>query len=161
MGRNISTPVWNGEDLIFCSAAYDSGSRVVRLARQDGKTVPRELWFSRRMKLHFGNAVVAGDTVYASSGDAGPAFLMAVDLTTGQTLWRDRRFKKASCLLAGEKLIILDEDGQLALGTPTRQRLTVRSTCQVTKRQSWTPPTLVGTTLYVRDRTHIMALDLS
>jgi hypothetical protein len=26
---------------------------------------------------------------------------------------------------------------------------------------AWTPPTLVGTTLYVRDRRNIMALDLA
>jgi hypothetical protein len=29
------------------------------------------------------------------------------------------------------------------------------------RRNSWTVPTLVGTTLYVRDRHQIMALDLS
>jgi hypothetical protein len=72
----------------------------------------------------------------------------------------DRGFSKATCVYADGKLIILDEDGQLALATVTPERLTVHSKCKITERLSWTHPTLVGTTLYVRDRKHIMALDL-
>jgi hypothetical protein len=37
----------------------------------------------------------------------------------------------------------------------------VHSQCKITERISWTVPTLVGKTLYVRDRKHIMALDLA
>ncbi len=49
VGRNISTPVWNGEDLLFCSTAYASGARVVRLTHLEGRTVPEEVWFNRHL----------------------------------------------------------------------------------------------------------------
>ncbi|MEK6675874.1 MAG: PQQ-binding-like beta-propeller repeat protein [Planctomycetota bacterium] len=159
-GANLSNPLWAGDDLIFVSAAYDSGSRVVRLTQKDGKTVPEELWYSKKMRIHHANAVRIGDYLYGSSGDFGPAFFMGVNAKTGEIAWRDRNFAKSTCILAGGKVIILDEDGQLALATPTEKGLTIHSKCEVLKRTAWAAPTLAGKTLYVRDRKNIMALDL-
>ncbi|MBI4718067.1 MAG: PQQ-like beta-propeller repeat protein [Planctomycetes bacterium] len=160
-GANLSTPVWDGQDTLFCSAAYDSGSRAVRLVRKEGKTVPEELWFSKKVRIHHGNAVHIGDHVYGSSGDFGPAFFFGVNLKTGELAWRERGFTKATCVAADGKVVILDEDGQLALATASPKGLTVLSKCQLLKRTSWAAPTLAGTTLYIRDRKSIMALDLS
>jgi hypothetical protein len=64
-------------------------------------------------------------------------------------------------LLAEGKLIILDEDGNLALATATPTEFKVISKVSVMKNLAWTAPTLVGTKLYLRDRHTIMALDLS
>ena len=160
-GANISTPIWNGEDLIFCSSAYDSGARVIKLTKKDGKIVPEQLWYSRKMRVHHGNVIRLGDYVYGSSGDSGPAFFMGMNLRTGKIAWRERGFKKATCVYADGKVILLDEDGQLALATVTPDSFTVHSRCKVTEPYSWAAPTLVGTKLYVRDRKHIMAFDLS
>jgi len=159
-GANLATPLWTGGDLLFCSSAYDSGSRVVKLSQKDDKTVAEQLWYSRKMRVHHGNAVQFGDVVYGSSGDFGPAFFMGVDLRTGDPVWRERGFKKATCVKSDDKLIILDEDGQLALASVNAEGMKVHSTCTVGERYAWAAPTLVGKTLYVRDRKHIMALDL-
>ncbi len=159
-GANFPTPLWNGNDLIFCSSAYDSGSRLIKLTKKDGKTVPEELWYSRKMRIHHANAVRIGDYVYGSSGDSGPAFFACMNLNTGKVVWRKRGFAKFTCVLADGKVIILDEDGQLALTTVSPEGLKVLSKCTITKRYSWAAPTLVGTTLFVRDRERIMALDL-
>jgi len=159
-GANLSSPLWNGKDTLFCSAAYDSGSRAVKLSKKDGKTVPEELWFSKKMRLHHGNAVPIGDYVYGSSGDFGPAFFMGMKLSTGEIAWRERGFSKSTCLLADGKLILLDEDGNLALATASPKEFKVLSKCKLTEKYSWAAPTLVGTKLYLRDRKVIMALDL-
>ena len=55
---------------------------------------------------------------------------------------------------------VLDHNGQLGLATVDREGLTVLSQCQLTEKWSFTAPTLVGQTLFVRDEKHIMALDL-
>ena len=159
-GANLSTPVFNGRDILFCSAAYDSGARAIRLSKKDGKTATEELWYSRKMRLHHGDAVILGDKVYGSSGDFGPAFFMAVHLESGKVAWRERGFKKATFVHADDKFIILDEDGQLALARESDGGLTIHSTCKITEPYSWAAPTLAGKTLYVRDRRNIMALDL-
>ena len=123
--------------------------------------MPEELWYSRKMRIHHANAVRIGDYVYGSSGDSGPAFFACMNLKTGKVAWRKRGFAKSTCVLADGKIIILDEGGQLALAIVSPEGLNVLSKCTITKRYSWAAPTLVGTTLYVRDRKRIMALDLS
>jgi len=63
-------------------------------------------------------------------------------------------------LYADGKLIVLDEDGNLGLATVSPQGLKVLSRAPVLEHLSWTPPTLAGTTLYVRDRKTIAAFAL-
>lgn len=159
-GANLATPLWNGKDTIFCSAAYDSGSRAVKLTKKDRKTVTEDLWFSKKMRLHHCNSVQIGDYVFGSSGDFGPAFYMGMKLATGDIAWRERGFSKATTILADGKLIILDEDGNLALAKATPESFKVLSKVKLTEKYSWAAPTLVGTKLYLRDRKVIMALDL-
>jgi hypothetical protein len=101
-----------------------------------------------------------GDRAFASSGDFGPAFMTAVDLKTGEVLWQDRTFARAQLLHADDKLIILDEDGRLWLAAPSPRGLNVLARAPILENLSWTPPTLVGTTLYARDRRNIVAVDL-
>jgi outer membrane protein assembly factor BamB len=160
-GVNISTPVWCAADhLLFLSAAYDGGTHVLQLAQAGGRTEAKELWFSNKMRVHFGNVLRIGDYFYGSSGDFGPSFLTAIHARTGQIAWQDRSFAKVSFLLADGKVILLDEDGNLGLVTLTAEGLKVLSRASVAKATSWTVPTLLGTTLYVRDRVNIMAFDL-
>ena len=148
-------------NLLFLSSAYSGGSRALQLSRQAGKTVVKQVWASSRMRIHFGSAVRIGDYIYGSSGDFGPAFLAAVDLKTGQTAWQDRSFSRASLLYADGKVILLDEDGTLALATVSPQGLKVLARAPVLTNNAWTPPTLAGTRLFIRDRKTIRALDLN
>ena len=158
---NMSTPLWAGDDLIVVSAAYGSGTRVIRLKRENRQTVPEELWYSRKMRIHHANPIRIGDHIYGSSGDFGPAFFMGMNVHTGEIAWRERGFAKATCVCGDGKVIMLDEDGQLALATVSPEGLNILSKCKVTEPLSWAAPTLVGSTLYIRDRQRIMALDLS
>jgi hypothetical protein len=112
------------------------------------------------MRVHFTNAIRVGEVIYGSSGDFGPAPFTAVNVKTGKVMWRNRTFPRASFLLADSSFIILDEDGQLLLATPTAEGLTIRAKTQLLSNQSWTVPTLVGTRLYLRDRKNIMAVEL-
>jgi outer membrane protein assembly factor BamB len=160
-GLNISTPVWSPADhLLFASAAYSSGSRALELRQAGGKTTVTEKWYTNRMRVHIGTVIRIGDYVYGSSGDFGPAFLTAVDMKTGKIAWQDRSFSRAQLLHADNKLILLDEDGNLGLADVSPGGLKVLARASVLQNLSWTPPTLAGTTLYVRDRKTIAAFNL-
>lgn len=159
-GANISTPVYAGDGILFMSSAYDLGSRVIQLEK-DGEIIkPKELWYNRKLRIHHGNAIVIGDAVYGSSGDFGPAFLMCLNLKTGESHWRERGIAKANLIAADGKLIVLDEAGQLVLIAATPDKFELIAKAQVLQRNAWTAPTLVGRTLYVRDRKNVIALDL-
>ena len=86
--------------------------------------------------------------------------IYAANNDTGAVLWQDRAFARAQLLYADGKLIVLDEDGTLGLATVSPQGLKVLARAQILEHLAWTPPTLVGTTLYVRDRRTIAAYDL-
>jgi outer membrane protein assembly factor BamB len=159
-GLNISTPVWGEGNLLFTSSAYNGGSRVIRLSRANGKTEVEELWSSNRLRLHFGNAMRLGNLILGSSGDFGPAFFIAVDVETGEEVFRERTFARSQMLLAGSKLVILDEGGDLAIASAGPDGLKVHARAPLLTENAWTPPTLLGTRLYVRDRKNILALEL-
>ena len=159
-GLNTSTPVWGNDNLLFVSSGYDGGSRVLKLTRAGDKTKVEELWANRLMRVHFTNAIRVGDAIYGSSGDFGPAPFTAVDVKTGNVLWRHRSFPRASFLFADGRFIILDEDGHLLLATATAEGLTVTSKAELLGTKSWTVPSLSGTRLYVRDRKNILAVEL-
>jgi outer membrane protein assembly factor BamB len=160
-GLNISVPVWGSDNLLFLSSAYSGGSRVIKLTQKAGKTTVEELWSHKRLRLHHGTAIRIGDYVYASSGDFGPSFLAGVNIKTGEIAFQDRSFPKTNLLYADGRLIILDEDGNLALATVSPEGLKVVSKVALMKNIAWTAPTLVGSKLYLRDRRTITALDLS
>ena len=157
---NISTPVAGEDGVVFMSAAYGGGSRGIKLAQEGGKTVAKELWYTKKMQIHHGNAIRIGDYVYGSSGSFGPAFFTAINAKTGEFAWKKRGISKATCLYADGKMIILDEDGTLYLTTVTPDYIEIHSKVQLCKKQAWTVPTLVGKTLFVRDRHTLRALDL-
>jgi hypothetical protein len=112
------------------------------------------------MRIHHGTMLRVGDLVFGSSGDFGPAPMTAVEIKTGNIVWQDRSFPKTNFVYADGKLILLDEDGNLALATLSQQGMKVISKAAVLENRAWTPPTLAGTKLYLRDRKNIVALDL-
>jgi hypothetical protein len=146
--------------VLFVSSAYNGGSRAIRMRRAGDRVTGEELWAHKQMRLHIGNAIVHRGTVYASNGDFGPVPFTAVDLATGKVLWRDRAFARAGLVLAGEHLLVLDEDGVLGLATPSPAGLTVHAKVDLFGTRVWTPPTLVGHTVLARDQQEIVALEL-
>lgn len=161
LGLNISTPVWLPGNRLFVSSAYGGGSRMIRLSRRDGRTSVEELWSNNRMRLHFGSALAVGNLIIGASGDFGPAFMVALNAETGAEVWRDRTFARAQLVNASGTLVIVDENGELAIASASDQGMRVHARKEILTSNAWTPPTLVDSTLYVRDRKDLLALDLS
>ena len=159
-GVNVAMPLWGPDSLLFVSSAYNGGSRVLKLTRTGGKVHVDELWANKRVRIHFGNAVRIGDRVYASNGDFGAAPFAAVDIKTGDMAWRDRSVSRSSLIAIGDRLLILDEDGNLVLARPGGEGLTILARAQVLSNRAWTAPALSGTRLFLRDRKEIVALEL-
>ena len=160
LGLNLSMPVWSTQQRLFISSAYNGGSRMIQLQSDRTGTTVQELWHTNRTRLHFSNAIEIGNLVIGSSGDFGPAFLTALNATTGEEVWRERSFARAHLLYADDVMILVDEDGELAIASVSADGIEVHARTALLEENAWTPPSLVGSTLYVRDRHEIMALDL-
>jgi len=159
-GLAVSTPVWAPGNLLFVASAYGTGARVLHLHQSGGKTTVDQLWQDPHLELHIGTAIQRDGYVYISRGYNGPVLMTAVELKTGKIMWQERGFAKAQLLWADGKLILADQDGTLALCRATPRKFEVLSKASVLQSIAWTPPTLVGTRLYLRDRKTIAAYDL-
>ena len=158
----IATPVWGADNLMFISAEYNAGAKGIELQRQGQQTIAKELWSSNRLRLHHGNAMRIGDAIYFSSGGKGSqAILSAIDARTGTIHWQERSIQKASFVWADQKLITLAQDGSLMIAYPSVKGFKIAAKSQLLTELAWTPPALVGTRLYLRDRRDMMAVDLS
>lgn len=154
---HTTTPFWNGRDLLVFAPDGSSGEgRAIKLAIENGMTVPRLAWANRKLNCSIYIGANIGDGLFVP----GDSRLCGFDLRDGKRAWVERGFDAASCVQADEKLFILDRNGQLTLAMPSIKGLNIRAQCQVSERDSLTSPILVGRTLFIRDRKNIMAFDV-
>jgi outer membrane protein assembly factor BamB len=144
---NISAPIWGEDHLMWVSTQPDGGTRVLRLERAGSRT--QVFWNALRLDHH----------VYASIGGQG-SILAGIDVRTGKISWRRRGFEKVNFVHVGDKTILLDANGELALAKLSPEGITILSQATIADGPTWTVPTLVGRFLYVRDKRTIRALDL-
>ncbi len=157
----VATPMWGPDNLLFVSSEYGGGAKMIELRRNGTQTTATELWSSNRLRLHHGNAMRVGGAIYFSSGGKGSqAILSAVDARSGTIHWQERSIEKATFVWADQKLIVLDQDGNLMIGHPSPQGFKISAKAPLLTNLSWTPPTLVGSRLYIRDRRTLMSVDL-
>jgi outer membrane protein assembly factor BamB len=160
-GISVATPVWCPGNLLFVSAEYGAGAKMIRLTRAGNQVKADVAWTSPRLRLHHGNAMCIDGALYFTNGGKGSqAILTAVDAASGNVHWQERSIEKATFVWADSKLITLDEDGVLMLANPSPKGFQVTAKAQLLTSLSWTPPVLVATRLYVRDRKSIMSLEL-
>jgi outer membrane protein assembly factor BamB len=158
--HTASSPLWSEDGLLFVSSAYNGGSRVVELRRAGGRTSAMELWAHKQMRIHHSNVLRLGDFYFGSSGDFGPSVMQAVHARTGEIKLKSREFRRSNLLKLEDRVLVLDEDGMLALSTFSPEAIQVHGRAQVLEATSWTPPTLVGSKLYLRDRKSVAAFEL-
>lgn len=135
-GIAVSTPVWNGVDMLFTASAYGKGAQGIRVTATGASA-----WSDPKIQSHFGNGFIRNGVLYLTSGYNGPAFLSAVDPESGKIRWQERGFSKGQIVLADGKLIVLDQEGVLGLVRANPDKFEELSRAQVLEKFSWTPPT--------------------
>ena len=121
-----------------------------------GQPVVEEAWRNQRMKNHFNTSVVIDGHIYGFDN----ATFKCLDAATGEQTWARRGFGKGSLIAADGRLIVLSDFGLAALveATPEAYRETGRF--QALTGKAWTPPSLAGGKLYLRDQDEIAAFAL-
>lgn len=154
---NIATPLMVSEDRIFISAAYNKGAALVEMKGQKGSLEVEEIWFSRAMKNWFNPSVVSDGYLYGFDN----AILKCIAADKGETQWRQRGFNRGSLILADGHLIVLGEDGRMALVEATPEGYREKARFQALEARCWTPPSLADGKLFVRSEEEIVCLDLT
>jgi outer membrane protein assembly factor BamB len=155
-GINAAQPLVIGDNRVFVSASYGAGCAMVELSRDGERFSVRELWRNNRMKNRFSGSVLRDGVIYGL--DEG--ILAALDAETGEIKWKGGRYGYGQVLLAGNNLIVLTEDGDLALvrATPGRHEEVTRF--HVLDGKTWNVPAIAGGYLLVRNLAEMAAFDL-
>jgi outer membrane protein assembly factor BamB len=154
---NAASPVIVG-DLIFVSAEYGPGAGVLRV---EGSTLV-DVWTGLdSLTNHYATAVHLNGVLYGYHGrqEFGPA-LRAVDLRTGKVRWSQEQFRAGSILLAGNRLLIMREGGELVLAPAVPDAFKPLARAQVLPAVVRAFPALSDGVLYVRNENTLVALDL-
>jgi len=156
---NVASPMYSSDGLLFLVSS--EGGRVLRLERDGDSVVPRELWVGKAIGSQVGNAIRFGDHLYGTRGASASTYLTGVNIETGEIAWRDRTVGDCTLVRVGDRALVLESDGHLHLARLSAEGLELLASAKVLDGRSWTAPALVGTRLYLRNRTEIVALDLA
>ena len=159
-GDITTTPIWGPDNILFFSGAYQGGSRALHLSRAGGATTVKELWFHRQMRVHHSNVMRIGDYVYGPNGDFGGTIYLCANIRTGEIKWRERALVRANTILVGGAALLLDEDGVLYHASLSPDGVKIHAKAKVLENIAWTPPSVVGKRIYLRDRKSIVAIEL-
>lgn len=153
---NCAQPLVVDANHVFVSSGYGHGATLLQISQADSGFSVEEVWFNRNMKNKFNPSVLVDGVVYGL--DEG--ILAAVDVRTGERLWKNGRYRYGQLLYASGHLVIISEDGELALveATPTEYRELVRFDSIPGK--TWNVPAMADGLLFVRNQTELVAYDL-
>ncbi len=144
---NAATPLLVG-DIIVITSAYNHGAAGVRV--KGGKT--EQVWFTKKLMAQFNSPVHRDGYIYGIDGEvAKKSALVCLDAKTGDEKWRAREVKNGSLVLAGDKLLVLTETGDLlvAEASPVAYKELARK--KVLEDRCWVQPVLANGTIYCRN----------
>ena len=144
---------------IFISSNYATGAGLINLTVGESEPGPQPtaIWESRRIRNHWSSSVLVGDTIFGFD----MSFLIAVDVTSGDILWKQRGFGEGSLLAAGEHLVVVGEDGHVALGRASQDGwVELRQEEELVAGPVFASPVLVGGWLFLRGKDELAAFEL-
>ncbi|HEY1306163.1 MAG TPA: PQQ-binding-like beta-propeller repeat protein [Vicinamibacterales bacterium] len=154
---NAATPLVVGDQL-FVSSEYGPGAAVMRV--EGSKLV--DLWNSDDvLSNHYATSVYKDGYLYGYHGrqEFGPSF-RAVEFKTGTVKWSQDQFRAGSVLLAGDRLLILREGGEMILAPASPQAFKPIARAQILNGVVRPYAALADGFLYVRNENTLLCLDL-
>ena len=161
----IPTPIDGGDGLIYVTAGYGVGCKLVRIGA-DGKSVETVYADNKVMKNHHGGVVLLNGKIYGHSDGAG---WVCQDLATGNEVWAFKNFGKGAIHYADGKFYCLDErSGVVALieasdkGWKEISRFTLSPLSEKRSKQGgiWPHPVVLNGRLYLRDQEYVYCYDV-
>lgn len=156
-----SNPVPVGDDQVLLSKGYGGGALLLRLSATSTGLTAEEVWADRRvLKTKFTNVCVDGDYAYALSDGA----LECVHLPSGSRQWkqgRSGRFGHGQVLIVGDVLVVLSEEGELALVALDPEAYRELARIQALEGKTWNPPAVAGNLFVLRNAREVAVWEAS
>jgi len=145
-------------DQVFISASYDVGAFLLRIKDKEVQTV----WESdEALSNHYATSVFFQDHLYGFHGrqEYAPS-LRCVELKSGKVGWSEERFGGGTLMLAGTRLLILTDKGELILAPADPERFRPLARAKVVGGEVRAYPALAAGRFYARNENTLVCLDL-
>ena len=162
-GGNIVQPALTADGDVLIGTLDENasgvGTRRIAIAHGAGGWTVEERWTSKGLKPSFNDYVVHKG--YAFGFDGG--ILACIDLKDGGRKWKGGRYGHGQLVLLPDQdvLLVLSEDGELALVRATSDEFTELARFPAIEGKTWNHPVLVGDILLVRNGEEMAAFRLS
>jgi outer membrane protein assembly factor BamB len=151
----------DGDVLISLVDSFASGvgTRRIAVAHGPGGWTTEERWTSTGLKPSFNDLVVHKGHAFGFDG----SILACLDLENGKRNWKGGRYGHGQLLLLPDQnlLLVLSEDGELALVSATPDNFTELARIPAIEGKTWNHPVLVGDVLLIRNGEEMAAFRLS
>ena len=154
--NQASQPLVTGPDRVFISTATDAAMLQVA-AGADGRLAARELWRTNRMNNNFSSSVLHDGFIYGLDG----SILACIDASTGELKWKGGRYGSGQVMLASGHLIVLTEQGELALVRADPKAHQEITRFPAIEGKTWNHPAMSDGILLVRNIEEMAAFDLT
>jgi len=154
---NAAAPVVIG-NLVFLSASYGTGATLLQI---DGAAV-KQLWASDdALSNHYATSVFREGFLYGYHGrqEFGQS-LRAIELKTGKVAWNVDGFGAGSVTLAGDRLLLIRESGELVVAPASPKEFHPIAHAQLLPAVVRSYPALADSRLYVRNERTLACFDL-
>jgi outer membrane protein assembly factor BamB len=148
-----------GDFLITTADAMGAiGIRRIAVTHAAGEWTAQERWTSKGLKPYFNDFVVHKGYAYGFDGN----ILACISLEDGSRAWKGGRYGNGQFILLPDEdlLLVLSEDGDLALVSATPDQFTERARFKAIEGKTWNHPVLVGDLLLVRNGEEMAAFRL-
>jgi outer membrane protein assembly factor BamB len=155
---NAADPIVVGGKVFL--STFDQGGALLEL----NEGPPNELWRSKSMGNHFNSCVIIGGAIYGFDGntDKPDPHLRCLSLKTGEVLWSHKGLGLGSLTVAGDKLILLSDKGELIVAEASPAAFKPLARAQVLGGKCWTVPVLSHGRIYCRNaRGELVCVDVS
>ena len=153
---NAAQPLLVSPTRLFISSGYGQGAAVIEVSAAAGALSAREVWKNVRMKNRFASSVLHDGFIYGFDEN----ILACMDAATGALKWKGGRYGYGELILASGQLIVLSEDGELALvrAAPTAHEELARG--PALEGKTWNHPAMDRGILLIRNAQEMAAFDL-
>jgi outer membrane protein assembly factor BamB len=156
-GIRIIQPAIIADNDILIDAGDVKGVQRIGIKKVSDRWSVEEQWTSNRFKPNFNDLVIHKGHVF---GFEGPC-LVCMDIEKGDRIWRGGRYAGQLILLADQDLLlILSEDGELALVIASSEQFKELARFPAIEGKTWNHPALAGDILVVRNSQEMAAFRL-